>query len=139
VLWDGASLVGELGVNRLLSNTNGVALDPAVTRDAWGSRVTFEPSYFQVLPNLDLTVPLGLGMAFGGRSALGPNVFGPHNGGDMSIGISAEYQKKLKFGLQWTHYLGRGDAFTKDAARSYSYGQTYKDRDFISFSMQATF
>jgi len=139
-LWDGASVVGELGFNRRLNVSNGLALDPSVTRDAFGMRVSFEPNYFQVIPDVDLTVPIGLGYAFGGRSSLGPNVFGPNNGGDFSIALNADYHKQVKFGLQYTHYLGTKGPLTLDPVlRQYSYYQTYADRDFISFSIQTSF
>ena len=139
-LYDGASVVGELGFNRRLSVSNNNALDPSVTRDAFGMRVSFEPNYFQVIPDVDLTVPIGLGYAFSGRSSLGPNVFGPNNGGDFSIALNADYHKQVKFGLQYTHYLGTKGPLTLDpVVRQYSYYQTYADRDFISFSVQTSF
>jgi hypothetical protein len=138
-LWQGAAFVGEVGFNRRLSVTNSVALDPNVSKDAWAARVSFEPSYFQVMPNVDLTVPVGLGVNVG-RSSLGPGPFGPHNGGDMSVAFNAEYRKQIKFGLQLTHYFGAGGPLTADpTARYYSYQQNMKDRDFISLSVQSTF
>ncbi|MBI5444055.1 MAG: DUF1302 domain-containing protein [Deltaproteobacteria bacterium] len=138
-LWGGATFLGEIGFNRRLSvSKNANQLDPNVTRDAWGLRLVFEPQYFQVLPNVDLTVPLGLGWAPAGRSSLGPNVFGPEHGGDMSIGLTAQYQKTWKAGLQYTHFFGPAGAVLDEAA-AFSFKQTMADRDFVSLSVQRTF
>ncbi|MFZ2987111.1 DUF1302 domain-containing protein [Ideonella sp.] len=148
-LWDGASLVAELAYNRLLKVTRAPAGIPGVlpdalntthTRDHMATRLVFQPEFFQVLPSLDLQVPIGLGVGLFGRSA----VFqvAPEHGGDMSIAFNADYQKLWKAGLQYTHYYGKGGpAPSMDAAtNSYaSYKQYYKDRDFISLSVQRTF
>ena len=104
------------------------------------TRLVFQPEFFQVLPSLDLQVPIGLGAGLFGRSA----VFqvAPEHGGDMSIAFNVDYQKLWKAGLQYTHYYGKGGpAPSMDAAtNSYaSYKQYYKDRDFISLSVQRTF
>jgi hypothetical protein len=58
----------------------------------------------------------------------------------LTVGLNADYHKQVKFSLQATHYMGKGAPLTLDAtARYYSYAQTYRDRDFISFSIQSTF
>lgn len=143
-LWEGATLLGELGFNRRNSVTKGrVYLDDTGTRDAWGMRVLFEPQYFQVLPGLDMTVPMSLGYAISGRSQVVS--FGPEHGGDFSIGLNFDYQKTWKAGLNYTHFYGPAGAVagtTSNAAALFappSYKQYYADRDFISFSVQRTF
>lgn len=148
-LWDGASLVAETAYNRLLKVTRaptgipGVvpdALNSTHSRDHLAARLVFQPEYFQVLPSLDLQVPIGLGVGIFGRSPVFQLV--PEKGGDMSIGLNVEYQKLWKAGLQYTHYYGRGGpAPSLDPATSTnaSYRQYYKDRDFISLSVQRTF
>lgn len=147
-LWDAGSFVGELAFNRLLSVTrnptnamftNGV-LNTTHTRDAWAMRMVFQPEYFQVLPGLDLQVPIGLGYGISGRSA----VFqvAPEHGGDLSIGANFDYKKTWRAGVQFTHYIGAaGAAPSLNAATNTqaSYQQYYKDRDFVTFSIQRTF
>ena len=136
--WDGASLVGELGFNHLISHDNAAPIAATATRSAWGARATFEPHYFQVLPSLDITTPITVGYAFGGRSVLGPTVFGPEWGGDLTLGIKGVYRERWKAGLNYTHYFGAGGTIT-DSALNYSYNQFWKDRDYFSLSLQTTF
>ncbi|HEU4844579.1 MAG TPA: DUF1302 family protein, partial [Burkholderiaceae bacterium] len=147
-LWDAGSFVGELAFNRLLSVThnpvnpmfaNGV-LNTTHTRDAWAMRMVFQPEYFQVVSGLDLQVPLGIGYGIAGRSA----VFqvAPEHGGDLSVGINLDYKKTWRAGLQYTHYIGAaGAAPSLNAATNTqaSYQQYYKDRDFVTLSVQRTF
>jgi len=148
-LWDGASLVAETAYNRLLKVTRSPAgipgavpdaLNQTHTRDHLAARMVFQPEFFQVLPSLDLQVPIGLGVGLYGRSAVFQLV--PEKGGDMSIGLNFDYQKLWKAGVQYTHYYGRGGpAPSMEAATNTnaSYKQYYKDRDFISLSVQRTF
>lgn len=147
-LWDGASLLGEVAWNRLLSiQKNPAALDPNVTRDAMAMRMIFEPQYFQVFSGTDLSVPIGLGYNPYGRSS---SVFkfngGVEKGGDFSIGLTADYNHKVKTSLNYVHFYGPKGAFlesnSKDPARGLlmlSGKQSLYDRDFISFSVQTTF
>jgi len=148
-LWDGASLVAEMAYNRLLKVTRSPAgipgavpdaLNTTHTRDHLAARLVFQPEFFQVLPQLDLQVPIGLGVGLYGRSAVFQVV--PEKGGDMSIALNFDYQKLWKAGIQYTHYYGAGGPAPNlnVAAGSYaSYKQYYKDRDFISLSIQRTF
>lgn len=147
-LWEGASFVGELAFNRLLSVTrnptnpafpNGV-LNTTHTRDAWAMRFVFQPEYFQVMSGLDLQVPIAVGYGIAGRSA----VFqvAPEHGGDVSVGLNFDYKKTWKAGLQYTHYYGpAGAAPSVDPATNTqaSYKQYYADRDFVTLSVQRSF
>lgn len=147
-VWDGAAFLAELAWNRLLSiEKNAAALDPNKTRDAMAFRMIFEPQYFQVLPGVDMTVPIGLGYNPYGRSS---SVFkfngGVEKGGDFSIGLTADYQKRFKAALNYVHFFGPENSFltsnSVDPTRGLymqSGAQSLRDRDFISFSLQTTF
>lgn len=138
--WDNASLLAEVGWNRVTSVTrNAVALDPTTSRDAWGLRFIFEPSWFQVAPSLDLSVPIGLGYNPKGNSGV-VQLFngGTKRGGDLSLGLKGIYQQVWKFGLNYTHYLGDvGGVLDADGVLTFK--QSLKDRDFVSLSVQRTF
>ncbi|OOG48232.1 DUF1302 domain-containing protein [Polaromonas sp. A23] len=149
-LWDGGALVAELAWNRLLSVTKNPSsvgfggLDPNTTRNAAAFRMIFEPQYFQVLPGLDLSFPLGLGYNFAGRSAAVVNFAGgASKSGDVSIGIKGKYQNVWNLGLNYTSFFGKENTLTVTDARTptrmLSYGQTLKDRNFISFTASRTF
>ncbi len=149
-LFNEASVMAEVAWNRVLSIThnpvNGVgtaAIDPNGTRDAWAFRGVFEPSYRQVLPGLDLSVPVGLGFApRGSRSlAVGP-AFPPAGGGDVSIGLNGVYLDAWRFSLSYTHFFGPKDVFmttSPTGLNAFTYQQSLADRDFIAFSLRTTF
>jgi hypothetical protein len=104
----------------------------------------FEPQYFQVTPGLDLSFPLGLGYNFGGRSSAIFNFAGgASNAGDISIGVKGKYLNTWNVGLSYTAFFGHENTFTVADARTptrmLSYGQTLKDRNYLSFTVSRTF
>ncbi|MCY1307085.1 hypothetical protein D9M70_569870 [compost metagenome] len=138
-LWDAAALVGELAFNRRLSvKENAENLDPNATRDAYSLRFTFEPQYFQVMPGVDVQVPINVGYTPHGRSSVTPLAFSPEHGGDFTIGVKADYLQNYSASLSYTNFFGDGAPIV-DTSNNYSYKQTLKDRDFIAFSIQRTF
>ncbi|WP_157264077.1 DUF1302 domain-containing protein [Azohydromonas aeria] len=132
-----ADFVGELAWNRRLSITkNAAALNPNATRDATNIRFVFEPKYRQVLPGLDLSVPVGVGYGIDGNSS----VVGPFLGkgtGDVSIGINGAYLGDWRFGLNVTHYFGSAGPFIEAGHRTFK--QAFADRDYLSFFLRRTF
>ena len=147
MFWDGAVFLNELAWNRTLSITkNPNALDQNTTRDAWAFRMILEPQYFQVMPGIDLSMPIGLGYNPSGRSSA---VFkfngGTEHAGDFSIGLTANYHNTVKAGVNFVHYFGKENAFLQSNVSSVpgpfslSYAQSLRDRDFISLSIQSTF
>lgn len=142
--WQGGALLGEIAWNRRLSvDKNPRAIDPNTTRDAAALRFIFEPSYFQVVDGLDISVPIGVGYNFYGRSSAVFNFNGGSSkGGDVSIGLNGTYRGVWQFSLGFTHYFGAEDGFLTPAnspAPTLSYKQAYKDRDFISLSVKRAF
>jgi hypothetical protein len=159
-IWGGASVVGELGFNHLLGINNKDAtstvvgpggvlfpnsymyLNPTSTHSAGAARAVFEPSFFQVVPNVDVTTPIGIGYGLFGRSALGSAIgnFNPESVADISIGLKATYNEVWKAALNYTTYQGpRGQVTAGGAARYTSYQQVYYDRDFVSFALTRSF
>ena len=137
-LWDGGNLLAEVGWNRLLSvSQNAGNIDPNATRDAWGMRLIFSPTYFQVLNGLDVSVPIGLGYNPKAKSSSVAMFNGGVNkGGDFSIGVVGDYEKKIKMGLTYTTYLGdAGPVFTN----ALTYQQYYKDRSTINATVEMSF
>ena len=88
-LWEGASFIGEFAYNRLLSvSDNKDQLDPLATKDASAIQFVFQPEYFQVLPGLDLQVPIGVSYGLAGRSSVNGVLFPSEKGGNVSIGVN---------------------------------------------------
>ena len=133
-----SNFLGEVAWHKRTSvSENENSLDPNSTKDAWGFRMVYEPSYRQVLPGLDIGVPLGLSYFPRGTSSVIGN-FGPDKGGDMSIGINATYLDVWRCRLSYTHFYGSEEGF-KDQDGNNSYDQAFGDRDFISLSIARTF
>ncbi|OCW23837.1 DUF1302 domain-containing protein [Pseudomonas sp. S3E12] len=138
-LWDGASLIGEVAFNRRLSVTkNADQLDPNTTRDAFAMRFTFEPQYFQVFPGIDVQAPITIGYNPSGRSSVTPQAFGPEHGGDLTLGLKADYKKQWYASLSYTNFFGEAGPII-NTANAYTFQQNMKDRDFVAFSIQRTF
>lgn len=140
--WDGASLVGELAANHVMSiddvRTTVAGRFPVgtekVNRDrresSVGMRVVFTPTWYQVLPGLDLSTPLNLGWSFRGASMIDtsfPFSGTPDRAGDIAIGVTGVYLNKWTAGLTYINYLGRPSR------------QPLADRDYLRLSLQASF
>jgi hypothetical protein len=158
-LWQGGALLGELAYNHRLRVTKDIfaigpggtnaglgGLDPNTTQGAFALRVLFEPQYFQVVPGLDLSVPIGLGWNFGGRSSAIFNFAGgASEAGDYSIGVKGTWQNSWRVALTYSDFFGKARTFTETlvpgagAPRQLTYAQTLRDRAFISFSLSRTF
>lgn len=156
-LWQGGALVGELAWNRTLKVTRDIfavdgqnvgigGLDPNTTKSAWAARMIFEPQYFQVLPGVDLSVPISLGYNFGGRSSAVANYAGgASKAGDYSIGLKAKVQNAWNVAMAYTDYFGKAATFTETLAtgsgspRQLTYGQSLRDRAFVTMSVSRTF
>jgi len=133
-----SGLVGEIAWNRLLSVTkNRAALDPNATDDGLGFKVVYTPTYRQFFSGIDISIPVGLSYFPLGKSAV-VSSFGPDNGGDMNIGITATYLDRVTAGLTYTHYYGPEDT-NLNAASQFNYKQSLKDRDYLAFSVKTTF
>lgn len=138
-LWQGASLIGEVAFNRRLSVTkNASQLDPNTTRDASALRFIFQPEYFQVLPGLDIQVPVGVGYGLSGNSSINGVGLPPRRTGDISFGVKGTYQKVWNGSLTCSHFFGKGGGIVNGQGQL-SGNQVYKDRDFIALSIQRTF
>ncbi|MDR2838080.1 MAG: DUF1302 domain-containing protein [Azonexus sp.] len=155
-LWEGASLVAELAYNQRLKMTRGEkynavtgcpaggrCLDPLATKSATAIQFVFQPEYFQVLPGLDLQVPIGVGYGIDGRSSVAgvAALMPPEHGGNISIGLKGEYLKTWQMGFNYTHYFGDNSSvirYNADAP-TLSYKNFHGDRDFVTLSIQRTF
>lgn len=146
-LWTGGMFLGEVAWNRRLSiDKNAGALDPNTTRDAAALRFIFEPAYYQALPALDLMVPIGVGYGLYGKSSTVANFSpGGKGGGDISIGLKGVYEATWNFGATYVKFFGheRPTLVTNPngvpGPQMLGFGQSLKDRDFVSLYIQRTF
>ena len=135
-----SSFIGEIAWNRVLSiNDPNGNLDPGRTRDATAVQFVFTPTYRQVKPGLDLSVPFGVRYVTDGRSSVTGQSWGPQGTGSASIGIEGTYEGVWQFGLTYNHFIGDATPFVNYTNLQYASGNTLADRDFVSLSLRRTF
>ncbi|MCF8026211.1 MAG: DUF1302 domain-containing protein, partial [Desulfobacteraceae bacterium] len=96
---DNTTLMFEIGMNKVIDNEN-------LYKDAsaWGSTTSLTCSFYQILPQVDLDVPISFKHRPNGVSSL-PGTFteGQHQ---LSVGTEFLYRQKYRLGLKYTSYLG---------------------------------
>jgi hypothetical protein len=123
-LWERADLAVEVAANDRLSVENRAALDPSRDRFAMAFQANFTPQYFEVLPALDVSVPIGFGYGLVGDSSTDENQYA--RAGNFEIGIAATFRAVWHGGLSFTHFIGTAEQ------------QPLADRDFVMLSLQRT-
>ncbi|MGH8484171.1 MAG: DUF1302 domain-containing protein, partial [Pseudomonas sp.] len=117
-LYDGASWSAELTWSRWLS----VNSDPlnlfkgssaykavptnidAVTRDAYGLAINFTPTWYQVFPGGDLSMPLSFSQGINGNSAGSSG--GNEDAGSYAVGLALDVYSRYGFDLKYVDYFG---------------------------------
>jgi len=111
--------------------------DNCTTKNYVGTSVAFTPTWYQVMPGVDLSAPLTYAVGLYGNA---PTVFGGNQGlGNYSVGVSADVFQKYRLDLKYIdfvgHYKDNGTAVTV------ANGLTtfLKDRGFLSLTFKTTF
>jgi hypothetical protein len=124
--WNEAALQAEIAANDLFDVTSGrAAVLPGRTHFALAGRAVFTPQYFQVLPGLDVSVPIGLGYTPIGRSSIDAATY--QGAGDVTLSAAATYRQVWQTALAFTHFIGGATA------------QRLADRDLVSISFGRSF
>ena len=125
-LWNAAVLDAEFAVTDLLRvNSNPQSRLPGTTRLATAFEVVFTPSYYQVLPGLDMTAQLGAQLGLSGRSSVDPGMVA--GTGNVTFSLSATYRTVWEAGISYTRFIGSPRV------------QALADRDFVTFTVSRTF
>jgi hypothetical protein len=125
-LWNSADVSAELAANYILHVTdNESGIDLSQNRFAARIRTLFEPHYFEVLPDLDLSLPVGLGYDIAGEYS--SNYQQEAGAGDIEAGVSGSYMSVWKASLTFTCFFG-------DPVH-----QPLADRNFVAISLERTF
>lgn len=116
-LFDSATWNAELVWNRWLSVTQNpgafkgsaaYAANPAnvdaVSKDYFGLGLNFTPTWYQVFPSVDISLPLSWAGGLSGNSAVLTG--GNKNAGSFGIGIAADYQSKYNLALRYVGFYG---------------------------------
>jgi hypothetical protein len=133
--WDpgGVTALGEVEYVQVLKTTaNSAALAPGRSAAASAFDVEVEPTYFGVLPNLELQFPISISYNFAGNSQMDTTM--NHGTGSYSIGVTATYRSTWDASLSYVGYYGK--VGTNETAPNV---QGNADRAYIGLNLQHTF
>ncbi|MDH4568237.1 DUF1302 domain-containing protein [Pseudomonas sp. BN414] len=130
MLWDNITFAGEIAGHKLAKVTrNGDQRDTTLNSFAYGARGVVTLDYYQVAPSLDLSVPIGIGYVFKGRSptsgAFGN--YGENQGGDVTVGLATTYKQTWQAAINYTKFFGNDD------------DNRYVGRDFVALTLSTSF
>jgi hypothetical protein len=110
-----------------------------VADHAVGFGANFLPTWFQVFPGMDLSLPLSFNMGLIGNSAVlnGSN----EKGGSWRVGLTLDVFQKYNFTLAYVGYFGEVTNDPKTGAATVTNGPyaALKDRDWVSFTFKVTY
>jgi hypothetical protein len=139
-----STLVAELAWNRLLrKNDPDNELDAGRSRDATALQFIFTPTYRQVAPGLDLSVPVGLRYTVSGNSPV--TAWDAKGSGSANVGVEGTYLGDWQFALTYTHYIGKAVPFVDYSPLLaggnpiYGHGNPLADRNYLALSLRRTF
>jgi hypothetical protein len=111
--------------------------DGCITRDYVGIGLAFTPSWYQVLPGVDLQMPLTYAVGLKGNA---PTVFGGNEAnGNYSIGLGADIQQRLRIDLKYIDYVGRYRDNGTAVTTQNGFTTLLRDRGFVSLTVKTTF
>jgi Protein of unknown function (DUF1302) len=109
-----------------------------VTKDYFGLAINFTPTWFQVLPSVDVSMPLTWSGGIAGTSAVLSG--GAAGNGTYSLGLSADVQSKYNVALRYVGFYG-GYSTTTAGAMNVPQSTTavLSDRGFVALTLKTTF
>lgn len=145
--WDTASYQAELTWMRWLKVTqnaavfkgrDGYTLLDAVSRDYWGLGVNFTPTWFQVMPGVDVLAPLSFSVGLAGNAAVASG--GNEGTGQFGAGVALDIYAKYRVDLKYVGFFG-DYATNATGAAAVTNGATagLSDRGFVALTFKATF
>lgn len=157
-LWDSMAVTGELYWNRWDKVTQGIqyfkgrdaapagspvayaaytAID-RVSRDFIGVAVGLTPTWLQVLPGVDLSMPISVSDGLGGNSAVISG--GNKDAGSWSLALSADIDQKHSLSLRYSGYFGHYTVAANGVvAAANGLTALLRDRGFVSLTFKTTF
>jgi hypothetical protein len=146
-LFDSASVLTEFTYARYLNVTSGKATFKGnpnytgidrVTRDNMTGAINFAPQWLQIIPGVDLTMPLSIATGLFGNSAVSGG--GAKNNGSYSAGLNFDILARYAVNLAYAGFFG---TYQTDATGGISSAGDVpgllKDRDLLSLTLKASF
>lgn len=146
-LWNSATAMAEVDYSRVecvterpdlyLGRGDYSGIDKP-SRDYLEATVAFTPTWYQVFPGVDMTLPLSFGSGLIGTSGVSNG--GNRNAGSYSFGIGADIFQKYKADLKYAGYFGSFETDPASGGIKTSTGYGFiRDRGFISLTLKTTF
>ncbi|HEX6735077.1 MAG TPA: DUF1302 domain-containing protein [Azonexus sp.] len=130
------------GCTFFATNMRGDKNDGCATKNYFGIGLAFTPTWYQVMPGVDLSMPITYSRGLKGNAA---TVFGGNeDNGSFSIGLGADVFQKHRIDLKYVGYFGQINDYGVNGAGQQLITQNgfttlLKDRDFISLTLKTTF
>jgi len=146
-LFDAANWIAEVqwstwtkvkqGYSAFAGNEANTGIDKA-TKNALAMSLVFTPTWFSVLPGVDLLAPASFSTGLHGVSAVSGG--GYQRAGSYSFGLAADAYSKYRFDLSYVDAFGPyryvpGVGITSNSGPN----SLTKDRGFVSFTFKTTF
>ena len=116
--------------------------DGCATKNYVGMGAAFTPTWYQVMPGVDLSMPITYSVGLSGNAA---TTFGGNQGnGSFSFGLGADVFQKHRIDLKYVGYFGHINDYGTNASGQQQITQNgftslLRDRDFISLTLKTTF
>ena len=111
--------------------------DGCVTKNYYGIAAAFTPTWFQVLPGVDLQTPVTVASGLSGNA---PTIFGGNEAnGSYTVGIGADVRQKYRVDLKYIDWFGRYRDNGTMVTSQNGFTTLLKDRGFVSLTLKATF
>ncbi|MNF72727.1 hypothetical protein D3C84_547090 [compost metagenome] len=115
-LWDASSLAVEGAMTHLVSVDKGQQTFKGdssyrgvdkVDTNAYTLAANFTPTWYQVFPGVDMSMPVSYNVGLKGNSAI--QLGGNEDTGSYSVGVAADIYQKYRFDLKYVDSFGRFD------------------------------
>ncbi|MCJ7451183.1 MAG: DUF1302 domain-containing protein [Steroidobacteraceae bacterium] len=123
-------------------------------KNYFGLAINFTPTWYQVLPGMDMLAPLSWSQGISGNSAVSAG--GQEGGGTFGIGVAADFYQKYRFDLKYVGFYGDIQSCNSAASSTPAVAAcsglagsdmalpngtfaTVRDRAFISLTFKTTF
>lgn len=139
-----SNLVAEIAWNRVLSKDDpDNELDQGRTSDAAAVQLIFTPTYRQVMPGLDLGVPVGVRYSLAGCSSV--TAWDCKGNGFFTLGLEGNVNNTWQFALGYQQFFGSAVPFIDYApilaggVPIFGQGNSLRDRNNLTFTMRYAF
>ncbi|MES2260217.1 MAG: DUF1302 domain-containing protein [Pseudomonadota bacterium] len=146
-VFDASSWLAELTWNRVQKVTQGAEFYKGrdsytgvdkVSKNFVGLALNFTPTWFQVMPGVDVSAPMSYSVGLSGNSAVQSG--GNKNAGNYAVGLAFDVYQKYRIDFKYVDFFGPVGLDASGAISSNA-GVTplLKDRGFLALTLKTTF